>query len=159
MFFVVDFQPFQLIDGILCIPLEVLHDGVLVLRRSGGLEHFFHHIPDSLFFLIRYTGALFHQQLFYKRLLGDEADDLFLGLVVQTYSCSIDGEGQVSALEQTGNQPKNIILHKSIGGFHKAILHALHGGLHVVAGIERNKALNIVQRVSIAFGASLQSEG
>ena len=61
VFFVVDFQPFQLKDGILRIPLEVLHDGVLVLRRSGGLEHFFHHIPDSLFILIRDAGTLFHQ--------------------------------------------------------------------------------------------------
>ena len=159
MFLVVNLQPLYLVDGILRIPLEVLHDGVLILRRSSGLEHLLHNIPDSLFILIRDAVTLFHQQLLHKRLFGDEADDLFLGLVVQTYSCSIDGEGQVSALKQTGNQPKHIILHKSIGGFHKAILHALHGGLHMVAGIERDKALNIVQRVSIALGAVLQSKG
>ncbi len=158
VFLVVNLQPFLLVDGILRIPLEVLHDGIFVLRRSSGLEHFFHNIPDSLFILIRDAGALFHQQLLHKRLLGDEADDLFLGLVIQTYGCPIDGEGQISALKQAGNQPEHIVLHKSIGSFHKAILHALHGGLHVVARIHGNKALNIVQRVSIALGATFQPE-
>ena len=105
MLLVMDFQTLDLINRVLRIALEVLHDGVLVLRRSGGLEHFFHHIPDSLFILIRYAGALFHQQLLYKRLLGDEADDLFLGLVIQADGCPIDGEGQISTLEQAGNQP------------------------------------------------------
>ena len=159
MFLVVNLQPLHLVDGILCIPLEVLHDVVLILRRSSGLEYLLHHIPDSLFILIRDAGTLFHQQLLHKRLFGDEVDDLFLGLVIQADGCPVDGEGQVAALEQACNQPEHIVLHKPIGGFHEAILYALHGGLHVIAGVERDKALHIVQRVSIAFGASLQSEG
>ena len=29
---IIDFQPFQIIDGVLCIPLEILHDDIFVIR-------------------------------------------------------------------------------------------------------------------------------
>ena len=67
----------------------------------------------AFFVLVADTDALFHQELFRKRLLGDEADNLFLALIIQADRCSVDREGQVAALEQTRYQPMHIVFHKN----------------------------------------------
>ena len=141
------------------VALEVLHDGIFIFRRSGCAEGFLHHIPDSLFVLIADTDTLFHQELFRKCLLGDEADDLFLSLVIQIDRCSVDRERQVAALEQTRHQPMHIIFHKTVRSLHEAILHRLHGGLHVIAGIHGDKALHIIQRVGVALCTTFKLKG
>ena len=156
MLLVMDFQTLDLINRVLRIALEVLHDGIFVLRRSSGAEGLLHHIPDSLFVLIADADTLFHQELFRKRFFGDEADDLFLALVIQADRSTIDCESEISALEQTRHQPMHIIFHKAIRSLHEAVLHRFHGGFHVIAGIHGDKALHIVQRMSIALCATFQ---
>src|SRR5699024_11401279 len=84
---------------------------------------------DSLFVLIADADTLFHQELFRKRFFGDEADDLFLALVIQADRSTIDCESEISALEQTRHQPMHIIFHKAIRSLHEAVLHRFHGGL------------------------------
>ena len=51
-----------------------------------------------------------------------------------------------------------IIFHKPIRCFHKAILHRLHGGFHVIVGIHSDKALHILQRMDIALCTAFQAK-
>lgn len=86
------------------------------------------------------------------------ADDFVLAFMIQTYTCTIHGKCQISAFKETCHQPVNVIFHKSIRRFHKTVFYRLHGGLHVIAGIHRDKCLNIIQRVDIALCSALQSK-
>ena len=70
-------------------------------------------------------------------------------LVVQIDALTVDRKGQVSTLKKTCHQPMDIIFHKSIGCFHKAILDGFHRSFHVHPGITRHELQYIIQCVNI----------
>ena len=138
--------------------LEVLHDGIFVIGRRCHLEQLFHHGADGLFLVFRHTDAHFRQQLIHELLLRDVADDFFLGTVVQIDALTIDRKGQISTLKETCHQPMDVIFHKAIGCFHKAILDGFHRSFHVHPGIACHKLQHIIQCVNIGFSGISQCQ-
>ena len=123
------------------------------------MEHLFHHIPDSFLVLIGNPDALLHQQLLHKGFFGDKADNLLIGLVIETDCRAVHGKRHITALEQAGSEPVNVILHIAVGGFHKAVLYRFHGSFHMAAGVHGDETLQFVQSVAIGFCATLQCKG
>ena len=150
------FQPLDLGDSILAVVLEVLHDGIFVIGRGCHLEQLLHHSADGLFLIFRHTNTYFRQQLIHKLLLRDVADDFLFGTVVQIDALSVDRKRQVSTLKEPCHQPMNVIFHKAIGCFHKAILNGFHRSLHVHPGIACHELQYIIQCVNIGLSGISQ---
>ena len=138
--------------------LEVLHDSVFVIGRQCHLEQLFHHGADGLFLVFRHTNAHFRQQLIHELLLRDIADDFFFGTVVQIDALTVDRKGQISTLKETCHQPMDVIFHKAIGCFHKAILDGFHRSFHVHPGVTCHELQHIIQRVNIGFSGISQCQ-
>ena len=146
-------QAQNFIDRILRIALEILHDRVFIFSDGAGSENFFDDITDCFFILFVYTDAFFHQKLFRKGFLRDKADHFFFRFIVQIDCGTVHCEAEIAALEKSRNQPVDIIFHKTVGSFHKAVLHRFHGCLQVYSGIAGNKSKHIIQRMRICLSA------
>ena len=120
--------------------MEVFHDGVVVIGYGADSEHLFHDILDCfLVFRIRSDFSL-HQQFFDKRFFGNKADQFLISLIDRT----------------DGGQPVHIVFDEPVRRFHEAVLHGLHGSLHVHPAVVGDESQHIIQRVDVHFPSAFK---